>query len=145
MEDSNNLDKLSNHIEKVIIQLTQLNKEEINFNQLFSLTLESIEFIDNEYKNLNGSQKKDLLIEAMNDFCDHSDILNKDQKTFFKNFINKDLFAIIDGIIQVSNGEFRINEQQQMVLLRCLSKLCKFLFKKCMKQKKQTRTINNNP
>lgn len=145
MEDSNNQDKLSNHIEKVIIQLTQLNKEEINFNQLFSLTLESIEFIDNEYKNLNGSQKKDLLIEAMNDFCDHSDILNKDQKKFLKDFINKDLFTIIDSIIQVSNGEFRINEQQQMVLLKCLSKLCKFLFKKCIKQKKQTRTINNNP
>ena len=145
MEDSNNLDKLSDHIEKVIIELTQLNKEEINFNQLFSLTLESIEFIDNEYKNLNGSQKKDLLIEGMNDFCDHSDILNKYQETFFKNFINKDLFTIIDGIIQVSNGEFQINEQQQMILLKCLSKLCKFLFKKCMKQKKQTRTIINNP
>jgi len=142
MEDFN---KLSNHIEKVIIQLTQLDKEEINFNQLFSLTLECIEFIDNEYKNLNGSQKKDLLIEAMNDFCDHSNILNEDQKTFFKKFINKDLFNIIDSIIQVSNGEFHINEQQQMLLLRCLSKLCQFLFKKCMKQKKQTRTIINNP
>lgn len=143
MEDFN---KLSNHIEKVIIQLAQLDKEEINFNQLFSLTLECIEFIDNEYQNLNGSQKKDLLIEAMNDFCDHSNLLNKDQQTFFKNFINRDLFTIIDSIIQVSNGEFHINEQQQMLLLRCLSKLCKFLFKKCMKQKKQkkqTRTINN--
>lgn len=142
MEDFN---KLSNHIEKVIIQLTQLDKEEINFNQLFSLTLECIEFIDNEYKNLNGSQKKDLLIEAMNDFCDHSNILNEDQKTFFKKFINKDLFNIIDSIIQVSNGEFHINEKQQMLILKCLSKLCKFLFKKCMKQKKQTRTIINNP
>ena len=142
MEDFN---KLSNHIEKVIIQLTQLDKEKINFNQLFSLTLECIEFIDNEYKNLNGSQKKDLLIEAMNDFCDHSNLLNKDQKTFFKDFINKDLFTIIDSIIQVSNGEFHINEQQQMLLLKCLSTLCQFLFQKCMKQKKQTRTINNNP
>ena len=142
MEDLKNL---SDHIEKVIIQLTQLDKEEINFNQLFSLTLECIEFIDNEYKNLNGSQKKDLLIEAMNDFCDHSNLLNESQKTFFKDFINKDLFTIIDSIIQVSNGEFHINEQQQMLLLKCLSTLCKFLFKKCMKQKKQTRTIVNNP
>ena len=32
MEDLKNL---SDHIEKVIIQLTQLDKEEINFNQLF--------------------------------------------------------------------------------------------------------------
>lgn len=142
MEDFN---KLSNHIEKVIIQLTKLDKEKINFNQLFSLTLECIEFIDNEYKNLNGSQKKDLLIEAMNDFCDHSNLLNDGQKIFFKDFINKDLFTIIDSIIQVSNGEFHINEQQQILLLRCLSKLCQFLFKKCMKQKKQTRTIINNP
>ena len=145
MEDFDNLGKLSNHIEKIIIQLTQINKEEINFNQLFSLTLESIEFIDNEYQNLNGSQKKDLLIEAMNDFCDHSNLLNEGQKTFFKDFINKDLFTIIDSIIQVSNGEFHINEQQQMLLLKCLSTLCQFLFQKCMKQKKQTRTINNNP
>ena len=142
MEDLKNL---SDHIEKVIIQLTQLDKEEINFNQLFSLTLECIEFIDNEYQNLNGSQKKGLLIEAMNDFCDHSNLLNESQKTFFKDFINKDLFTIIDSIIQVSNGEFHINEQQQMLLLKCLSKLCQFLFKKCMKQKKQTRTIVNNP
>lgn len=141
MDDFN---KLSDHIEKIIVQLTQINKE-INFNQLFSLTLESIEFIDNEYQNLNGSQKKDLLIEAMNDFCNHSNLLNHNQKMFFKNFINQDLSTIIDSIIQISNGEFHINEQQQMLLVRYLSKLCQFLFKKCMKQKKQTRTINNNP
>ena len=142
MEDFN---KLSDHIEKIIIHLTQINNKEINFNQLFSLTLESIEFIDNEYQTLNGSQKKDLLIEAMNDFCNHSKLLNHNQKMFFKNFINQDLSTIIDSIIQISNGEFHINEQQQMLLLRYLSKLCQFLFQKCMKQKKQTRTIINNP
>ena len=39
-----------------------------------------------------------------------------------------------------------INEQQQMFLIKYLTKLCKFLFKKCMKQKKQTRkNIVNNP
>src|SRR6056300_1561218 len=99
MEDFN---KLSNHIEKIIINLTQINNKEINFNQLFSLTLESIEFIDNEYQNLNGSQKKDLLIEAMNDFCNHSNLLNHNKKMFFKNFINQDLSTIIDSIIQIS-------------------------------------------
>lgn len=143
MDDFN---KLSDHIEKIIVQLTQINNKEINFNQLFSLTLESIEFIDNEYQNFNGSQKKDLLIEAMNDFSNHSNLLNHNQKMFIKNFINQDLSTIIDSIIQISNGEFHINEQQQMLLLRCLSKLCQFLFQKCMKQKKQTRkNIVNNP
>lgn len=143
MDDFN---KLSDHIEKVIIEISQINNQEINYNQLFSLTLGLVELTDNEYQTLNGSQKKELLIEAMNDYCNHSNLLNYNQKMFFKNFINQDISTIIDSIIQISNGEFHINEQHQMLLLRYLSKLCQFLFKKCMKQKKQTRkNIVNNP
>jgi hypothetical protein len=56
------------------------------------------------------------------------------------------LVTVVESVIQLSNGEFQINEKQQMLLLRGLSKLCQFLFKKCMKQNKQkTRTIVNNP
>ena len=51
----NDFKKISDHIENLI---KELNKKTLNFNQLFQLTLESIEFIENEYQNLNGIQKK---------------------------------------------------------------------------------------
>lgn len=137
------LKKISDHIENII---KKLNKTTLNFNQLFQLTLESIEFIENEYQNLNGIQKKELLIETLKDICEYSNLLNFNNKVFLKKFIDDDLSTIIDSIIQISNGEFHINEQQQMFLIKYLTKLCKFLFKKCMKQKKQTRkNIVNNP
>ena len=139
----NDFKKISDHIENII---KELNKTTLNFNQLFQLTLESIEFIENEYQNLNGIQKKDLLIETLKDICEYSNLLNFNNKVFLKKFIDNDLSTIIDSIIQISNGEFHINEQQQMFLIKYLTKLCKFLFKKCMKQKKQTRkNIVNNP
>ena len=137
------LKKISDHIE---ISIKELNKDTLNFNKLFQLTLESIEFIENEYQNLNGIQKKELLIETLKDICEYSNLLNFNNKVFLKKFIDDDLSTIIDSIIQISNGEFHINEQQQMFLIKYLTKLCKFLFKKCMKQKKQTRkNIVNNP
>ena len=140
MED---LKKISDHIENII---KELNKTTLNFNQLFQLTLESIEFIENEYQNLNGIQKKELLIETLKDICEYSNLLNFNNKVFLEKFINNDLSTIIDSIIQISNGEFHINEQQQMCLIKYISKLCLFLFQKCMKQKKQTRkNIVNNP
>lgn len=140
MDDSK---KISDHIENII---KELNKNTLNFNQLFQLTLESIEFIENEYQNLNGTQKKELLIETLKDICEYSNLLNFNNKVFLKKFIDNDLSTIIDSIIQISNGEFHINEQQQIFLIKYLTKLCKFLFKKCMKQKKQTReNIVNNP
>jgi len=140
MDDSK---KISDHIENII---KELNKNTLNFNQLFQLTLESIEFIENEYQNLNGIQKKELLIETLKDICEYSNLLELGNQVFLRKFIDGDLSTIIDSIIQISNGEFHINEQQQMLLIKYLTKLCKFLFKKCMKQKKQTRgNIVNNP
>jgi hypothetical protein len=135
--------KVSNHIEKIIVSL---NEPVLNPSKLFTITLESIEFIEHDYQTLNGSEKKLLLIEAMNDLCDHTtnEKLTLEMKMTLKNFVNEDLSTIIDSIIQISNGEFHINEQQQSLIIKCLSKICHCLFKKCMKQKKQTRK-NINP
>jgi hypothetical protein len=137
--------KVSNHIEKCIISL---NSPLLNPAKLFTITLESIEFIEHDYQTLNGREKKLLLIEAMNDICDHSinEKLTLEMKMTLKNFVNEDLSTIIDSIIQISNGEYHINEKQQVLVVRYLIKLCEFLFKKCMKQKKQTRkNLVNNP
>jgi len=137
--------KVSDHIEKIIVSL---NEPVLNPSTLFTITLETIEFIEHDYQTLNGREKKLLLIEAMNDLCDHTtnEKLTLEMKMTLKNFINDDLSTIIDSIIQISNGEFHINEQQQALLIKCLSKVCHFLFKKCMKEKKQTRkNLVNNP
>ena len=137
--------KVSNHIEKIIVSL---NEPVLNPSKLFTITLESIEFIEHDYQTLNGREKKLLLIEAVNDLCDHStnEKLTLEMKMTLKNFVNEDLSTIIDSIIQISNGEFHINEKQQMLLIKLVSKVCHCLFQKCMKQKKQTRkNIVNNP
>ena len=137
--------KVSNDIEKIIVSL---NEPVLNPSKLFTITLESIEFIEHDYQTLNGREKKLLLIEAVNDLCDHStnEKLTLEMKMTLKNFVNEDLSTIIDSIIQISNGEFHINEKQQMLLIKLVSKVCHCLFQKCMKQKKQTRkNIVNNP
>ena len=137
--------KVSDHIEKIIVTL---NSPVLNPATLFTITLESIEFIEHDYQTLNGREKKLLLIEAVNDLCDHStnEKLTLEMKMTLKNFVNEDLSTIIDSIIQISNGEFHINEKQQMLLIKLVSKVCHCLFQKCMKQKKQTRkNIVNNP
>ena len=66
---SNDFIKVSDHIEKCILNF---HSTILNPAKLFTLTLETIEFIENEYQTLNGDQKKLLLIEAMNDICNHS-------------------------------------------------------------------------
>ena len=143
---SNDFIKVSDHIEKCIVNF---HSTILNPAKLFTLTLETIEFIENEYQNLNGEQKKLLLIEAMNDICNHStnEILTLEMKMTLKNFLNEDLSTIIDSIIQISNGEYHINEKQQAMLIKCIMKLCSCLFQKCIKEKKQTRNndILNNP
>jgi len=138
-------EKVSEHIEKIIINL---NEPVLNPAKLFIITLETIEFIEHDYQTLNGREKKLLLIEAMNDLCDHTqnEMITLEMKMSLKNFVNEDLSTIIDSIIQISNGEYHINEKQQVLVVRYLIKLCEFLFKKCMKQKKQTRkNLVNNP
>ena len=57
--------------------------------------------------------------ETKND-KDHStnEKLTLDMKMSLKNFINDDLSTIIDSIIQISNGEFHINEQQPLITSR---------------------------
>ena len=47
-----------------------------------------------------------------------------------KNFINKDLETVIESVIQLSKGNFKINEKQQAMLIRCMIKLCKCVVQK---------------
>ena len=54
----NDFEKVSDHIEKCIVNF---HSTILNPAKLFTLTLETIEFIENEYQNLNGLEKKLLL------------------------------------------------------------------------------------
>ena len=139
---SNDFIKVSDHIEKCILNF---HSTILNPAKLFTLTLETIEFIENEYQNLNGDQKKLLLIEAMNDICNHStnEILTLEMKMTLKNFMNDDLSTIIDSIIQISNGEYHINEKQQAMLIQCIVKLCQCFMKKHNKKQTRNNDINN--
>ena len=51
---SNDFIKVSDHIEKCILNF---HSTILNPAKLFTLTLETIEFIENEYQTLNGDQK----------------------------------------------------------------------------------------
>uniref|UniRef100_A0A6C0BSB1 Uncharacterized protein n=1 Tax=viral metagenome TaxID=1070528 RepID=A0A6C0BSB1_9ZZZZ len=61
---SENFEKVSDHNEECI---RLLSGDKLNPSKLFTLTIQTIEYLDNEYDELSGSQKKDLLIEAFND------------------------------------------------------------------------------
>ena len=89
-------------------------------------------YLENEYQNLNGQQKKELLIETFHDLCDSTkhESLTLDTKMTIKNFINEDLETVIDSVIQLSKGEFKINEQQQKLFIRLALKACQCLMKR---------------
>ena len=126
---STNLEKVSNHIEECIINLTV---DTLNPAKLFTLTIQTIEYLDNEYDELSGSQKKDLLIEAFNDLCDEvkHKSLTLEIRMIIKNFVNQDLETVIDSVIQLSKGNFQINQKQQKLIIKCLLQLCQCISKK---------------
>lgn len=121
-------EKVSNHIENLILNLAA---DHLNPAKLFSLTIQSIEYLENEYSHFTGDQKKDLLIEAFRDLCSSTNhpSLSLELKMEIKNFLNDDLETVIDSVIQVSNGNFQINERQQALLIKCIIKLCKCFMK----------------
>ena len=122
-------EKVSNHIEECI---GILSGDKLNPSKLFTLTIQTIEYLDNEYEELSGTQKKDLLIEAFNDLCSEikHESLTPEIKKQIKEFITKDLEIFIESIIGISKGDFRINVKQKNMILKCLSKLCSCLIKK---------------
>jgi len=124
-----NLEKVSDHIEECI---RLLSGDKLNPSKLFTLTIQTIEYLDNEYVELSGSQKKDLLIEAFNDLCSEikHESLTPEIKKQIKEFITEDLEIVIESIIDISKGNFKINEKQKNMILKCLSKLCSCLIKK---------------
>lgn len=125
-----NVQKVSNHIEDLILNLAT---EKLNPSKLFSLTIQTIEYLETEYPNFNGSEKKQLLIEAFKDILSLTNHLSLSPtiKTELSDFVDNDLDVVIDTIIQVSKGEFKINEKQINMILKCLMKL----FQCCLKKK----------
>ena len=121
--------KVSDHIEDCIQTLAT---DSLNASKLFTLTIQTIEYLENEYQDLNGQQKKELLFEAFNDLCDSAKhkSLTLEIKMTIKNFINEDLETVIDSVIQLSKGEFKINEQQQKLFIRLALKACQCLMKR---------------
>tara|TARA_B100000902_G_C27171130_1_gene843868 strand:- start:335 stop:748 length:414 start_codon:yes stop_codon:yes gene_type:complete len=126
---SQELIKVSNHIEECI---QALSSDNINPAKLFNLTIQTIEYIEKEYQTFTGEQKKDLLIEAFNDLCDETkhESLTLELRMIIKNFINEDLETVIESVIQLSKGNFKINEKQQALLIRSAIQLCKCFLKK---------------
>ena len=126
---SENFKKVSIHIEECI---SSLSADSLNPSKLFSLTIQTIEYIEKEYQELSGKEKKDLIIEAFNDLCDNTEhtSLTPELKMILKNFINEDLETVIESVIQLSKGNFKINEKQQAMLIRCMIKLCKCVVQK---------------
>jgi len=124
-----NITKVSDHIEDLILNLAS---DKLNPSKLFSLTIQSIEYLETEYPTLTGQEKKVLLIEAFKDvlsFTSHLS-LSPDIKTEISDFVENDLDTFIESIIQVSRGEFKINEKQIGVAIKCLMKL----FQCCMRE-----------
>lgn len=121
--------KVSDHIEECIQTLAT---DTLNASKLFTLTIQTIEYLENEYQNLNGQQKKDLLFEAFRDLCDTAkhESLNLEIKMTIKDFINEDLETVIDSVIQLSKGEFKINEKQQKLFIKLALKACQCFMKR---------------
>jgi len=131
-----NVKKVSDHIEDLILNLAS---EKLNPSKLFSLTIQSIEYLETEYPSLTGSEKKLLLIEAFKDILSLTNhlSLSPDIKIELSDFVENDLDAVIESIIQVSKGDFKINEiteQQINFFIKCLMKLLKC----CLKKKHNT-------
>tara|TARA_B110000902_G_C13872426_1_gene423385 strand:- start:33 stop:440 length:408 start_codon:yes stop_codon:yes gene_type:complete len=124
-----NFENVSNHIEECIINLSV---DVLNPAKLFTLSIQTIEYLDNEYQDLSGEQKRDLLIEAFTDLCDNTkhESLTPEIKKNIREFINNDLDTVIESVIQLSKGDFKINQKQQKMIIRCLLQLCQCIMKK---------------
>ena len=124
-----NIQKISDHIEDLILNLAT---EKLNPGKLFTLTIQSIEYLEKDYPELTGSEKKTLLIEAFKDILSLTKhlSLNPDLKKDISDFVDNDLDIVIDSVIQVSKNEFQINAEQ----INCLIKYCKKLFIGCLKK-----------
>ena len=124
-----NVKKVSDHIEDLILNLAT---EKLNPSKLFSLTIQSIEYLETEYPTLTGSEKKLLLIEAFKDILSLTNhlSLSPDIKKELSNFIENDIELVIESVIQVSKGDFKINEKQIHLLIKC----CMKLFQCCLKK-----------
>ena len=120
--------KVSDHIEECIINLSI---DKLNPAKLFNLAIQTVEYLDNEYQNLNGLQKKELLIEAFKDLCDNHKhkSLTPEIKKSIQSFIEEDLDTVIESIIQLSKGNFNINQKQQTMIIKCLIQLCQCFMK----------------
>ena len=129
-----NIQKISDHIEDLILNLAT---DKLNPGKLFTLTIQSIEYLENDYPELTGSEKKKLLIEAFKDILSLTKhlSLNPDLKKDVSDFVDNDIDIVIDSVIQVSKNEFQINAKQ----INCLIKYCKKLFIGCFKEKSNTR------
>lgn len=105
-----NLEIVSNHIEECI--KTIFKNDSISSSNFFMLTIKSIEYLENEYTELSGPEKQKLLIEAFNDLCDLSkhESLNPEIREKIKEFINNDLEIVINSVIDISKGNYSINE-----------------------------------
>ena len=92
-------------------------------------------------------QKKHLLIEAFKDVCINQKHIkiSEEMKSSMLVFIDKDLDTVIDSIIQVSNGEFQINEKQQALLIRCVIQLCKCFVKNHNQKPKRDKYQSHRP
>ena len=44
--------------------------------------------------------------------------------------MNQDLETVIDSVIQLSKGNFQINQKQQKLIIKCLLQLCQCISKK---------------
>jgi hypothetical protein len=132
---SSNFEKVSDHIEECIVNLSVA---ELNPAKLFTLTIQTIEYLDNEYQNLTGIEKRELLIEAFNDLCHTTKhkSLNEEIKNNIRYFISNDLDTVIESVIKLSKGDFQINQKQQKMIIRCLLKLCQCIIKKTNKQER---------
>tara|TARA_B100001094_G_scaffold135517_1_gene131230 strand:+ start:3419 stop:3829 length:411 start_codon:yes stop_codon:yes gene_type:complete len=120
--------KVSDHIENVIFSLAST---ELNAAKLFTLTIQTIEYLEDEYQQLNGEQKKMLLIEGFKDLCDVTkhESLTPEIKNNLKDFVHNDLETVIESVIQLSNGQFQINQRQQAFLIKMVVKVCKCFVK----------------
>jgi len=125
-----NVQKISDHIEDLILNLAT---DKLNPGKLFTLTIQSIEYLETDYPELSGSEKKRLLIEAFKDILSLTKhlSLNPSFKTDISDFVENDIDIVIDSVIQVSKNEFQINAEQ----INCLIKYCKKLFISCLKKK----------
>lgn len=121
--------KVSNHIEECIINLST---DKLNPAKLFNLAIQTVEYLEDEYQNLSGIQKKELLIEAFKDLCDNHkhESLTPEIKKSIKSFIDEDLDTVIESVIQLSRGEFSINQKQQSMIIKCLIQICQCCMKK---------------